>query len=170
MAATSNNKKRRVLGIDCGSAIVGWSIMEDMDNKLHHVACGAIKTSSKVDMPLRLKKIHVELLELIDEFKPQEMAIEDLFFFKNKTTVITVSQARGVTVLAGAERDLPVFDYTPPQVKMAVTGYGRAEKKQVQFMVAKILGLKQAPKLDDIADAMAVSVCHLNSTRGINLK
>lgn len=153
-----------VLGIDCGTAIVGWSVIGVKGNKFEHKGHGAITTEKGNDMSLRLKKIYEELLIIIEKYKPTEMAIEELFFFKNKTTVITVSQGRGVTVLAGAMKGLPVFGYTPLQVKQAVTGYGRAEKDQVKFMVSKILGLKDPPKLDDINDALAVSICHINST------
>lgn len=157
-------KKRRVIGIDCGTAIVGWSVIDIIGNKLVRVEEGAILTSKGTLMYMRLKEIYAQLNSLIKEYNPDEMAIEDLFYFKNKTTVISVSQARGVIMLSGANNSLPVYDYTPLQVKSAVTGYGKADKKQVQFMVQRILGLKEVPKLDDITDAMAVSICHLNST------
>ncbi|MFQ5492604.1 MAG: crossover junction endodeoxyribonuclease RuvC [Candidatus Dojkabacteria bacterium] len=154
---------RTVLGIDCGSALVGWAVLEQKGNKLKHIDYGDIRTSKDDDMPLRLKSIFRQFSEIIKRYKPDEMAVEEIFFFKNQKTIIPVAQARGVTVLAGAEYDLPVYGYTPPQVKVAVTGYGRAEKKQVQFMVSKILGLKEIPKPDDVADAIAVGICHLNS-------
>jgi len=157
--------KKRVLGIDVGTAIVGWSILDRMGNKLVHVESDAIITSKDDVMSLRLLKIFDQLNILIDLYKPDEMAVEDLFFFKNKKTVISVAEARGVILLAGSYNKLKTFDYTPLQVKSAVTGYGRAEKKQVQFMTAKVLQLKEIPKLDDVADAMAVGICHLNTVR-----
>ncbi len=116
-------------------------------------------------MPLRLKMIHDQLSEVIDTYKPAEMAVEELFFFRNHTTIIPVAQARGVILYTGAAKGVHVFGYTPLQVKAAVTGYGRAEKKQVQFMVTKILKLKQTPKPDDVADAIAIAICHLNTKR-----
>lgn len=152
-----------MIGIDCGSAIVGWAIIERKGNKLEHLASGEVRTQAGDDMSLRLKKIHDELIDIIKTEVPMEMAIESLFHFKNAKTVISVSQARGVIMLCGAESGLPVYDYTPLQVKSAVTGYGRAEKKQVQFMVTKILGLRKIPEGDDQADAIAVGICHLNS-------
>lgn len=155
--------KKRVIGIDCGTAIVGWSVLDKVGSKLIHIDSGAVITEAKTDMSLRLKKIYEELDELIKKYKPNEMAIEDLFFFKNEKTVISVGQGRGVIILSGATNDLKVYDYTPLQVKSAVTGYGRADKDQVQFMVGKILKMKEVPKLDDITDAIAVSICHLNT-------
>lgn len=159
-----NNKERKVLGIDCGTAIVGWAMVGERNNKLEHLASGAIKTEQGTDMFLRLKDIYAELEKIIKKYSPTEMGVEKIFFFKNKKTVISVSQAKGVIMLAGANAGLRVFEYTPLQVKSAVTGYGRAEKKQVQFMVSKILKMTDTPKLDDITDAIAVSICHLNST------
>ena len=105
-----------------------------------------------------------KLETIINEYGPTQMAIEDLFYFKNQKTVISVAQARGVIMLVGRMKGLETFGYTPLQIKSAVTGYGKADKKQVQFMVQKILGLKEVPKLDDITDAMAAAICHLNST------
>lgn len=159
------DKKRRVLSIDTGSAIVGWAIVDDLGNKLKQIDYGAVTTEKGVDMSLRLKKIYKDLDEIIKKYNPTEAAIESLFYFKNQKTVITVAQARGVIILAAANNNLPVFDYTPLQVKSAVTGYGRAEKKQVQFMVTKIFNLKEIPKPDDVADALAVGVCHLNTVK-----
>lgn len=151
------------MGIDCGTAIMGWAVLESMGSKFTHINSGAIITPAKTDMSLRLKTIYQELTELLDEYKPDDVALEDLFFFKNSKTVISVSQARGVAIVAAANKDLRTYDYTPLQVKMAVTGYGRAEKDQVEKMVMKIVGMTQAPKLDDTADAIAVAICHLNS-------
>lgn len=161
--STQNGKTERVISIDCGTAITGWAIIDKKGNYLTHVASGAIQTSKNDDMSLRLKYIFEELEKLIQEYRPTTMAIEDLFYFKNQKTVITVSQARGVIILSGVVNQLGVYNYTPLQVKSAVTGYGRAEKNQVAFMVGKILKLKDVPKLDDITDAIAVGICHLNS-------
>lgn len=153
----------RVISVDCGTAITGWAIIDKKGNNLKHVASGAIQTSKNDDMSLRLKCIYEELDNLIHEFSPATMAIEDLFYFKNQKTIITVSQARGVIILSGIMNSLNIFNYTPLQVKSAVTGYGRAEKDQVAFMVGRILKLKDIPTLDDITDAIAVGICHLNT-------
>jgi crossover junction endodeoxyribonuclease RuvC len=161
----SNQKFVRVLGIDCGTAIVGWSIIEGYGANLKVIDYGDIKTKSGLDIGDRLDQIFEALLVLIDKYKPTQMAVEELFFFKNNKTVISVSEARGVILLAGQKRGLALFGYTPLQVKMAVTGYGRADKKQVQIMVTKILNLKEVPKLDDTADALAICVCHFNNLK-----
>lgn len=155
--------KERVLSIDCGVAIVGWAVLDKEYNKLTHIANGAIETKKGDDMSLRLKQVFEQLNEIIVKYGPKTMAIEDIFYFKNQKTVITVSQARGVIMLAGSLHNLAIFNYTPLQVKSAVTGYGRAEKDQVAFMVGKILKLENIPKLDDITDAIAVGICHLNT-------
>ena len=151
------------MGIDCGTAIMGWAVLENMGSKFTHVDSGAIITPAKTDMSLRLKTIYAELSELLEKYEPDDVALEDLFFFKNSKTVISVSQARGVAIVAAANMNLRTYDYTPLQVKMAVTGYGRAEKAQVEKMVMRIVGMTVAPKLDDTADAIAVAICHLNS-------
>jgi len=156
----------RVLGIDPGTAITGWAIVENGANVKNSVKCvsyGVVRTPAGLDMPLRLKDIYAELMEIIEEFHPESAAIEELFFFKNQKTVIKVGQARGVAILAAVNSGLQIFDYTPLQIKQAVTGYGRAEKKQVQEMVKLITNLKEIPKPDDAADAIAVGICHLNS-------
>lgn len=155
----------RVLGIDCGIATTGWSILEkgNPSNTYNVIGYGVIRTPAGLQMPLRLKTLYDDLCEVVNEFKPTHMAIENLYFFKNQKTIITVGQARGVTILAGINSGLQIYDYTPLQVKMAVSGYGRAEKKQVQDMVKTILGLKEIPKPDDAADALAIGICHLNS-------
>jgi crossover junction endodeoxyribonuclease RuvC len=156
----------KTLGIDIGTAITGWSVVEwDPVNRSKYkvLGYGAILTSSKLPMPARLGQIYTELEDIIKKYKPAHMAVEDLFFFKNQKTVIKVGQARGVVIVCGINNGLQVFDYTPLQVKQAVTSYGRAEKRQVQEMVTRILGLKEVPKPDDVADALAVAVCHLNT-------
>lgn len=158
----------RALGIDVGTAITGWAIVEHgaqnrSSFKVHDY--GVIITDSKLPMPSRLKIIYDDLCEIIEKFKPDEMAVEDLFFFKNQKTVIKVGQARGVIILSGVNNNLEVYDYTPLQVKQSVSGYGRADKKQVQNMVKMILKLSEIPKPDDAADALAVAICHLNSSK-----
>lgn len=160
----------RTVGIDVGTAITGWSVIEKnpkQPSKMRINGYGAIKTKANQPMPLRLQIIYEELQKIIDEYKPTQMAVEDLFFFKNQKTVIKVGQARGVIIVAGVNAGLEVFDYTPLQVKQAVTGYGRATKKQIQQMVKAILNLKEIPKPDDVADAIAVAICHLSS---VNLR
>jgi len=156
---------RRVLGIDCGTAIVGWAVMEKITGKYNVINYGNIKTKPKEELGIRLLQIFEAINKLIKQYKPTDLAVEEIFFFKNNKTVISVSEARGVILLCGELNNLNTEGYTPLEVKMAVTGFGRAEKKQVQFMVFKILKLKEIPKNDDTADALAIAFCHLNSLR-----
>lgn len=157
-------KSKRVLGIDCGTAIVGWAVIDCLHgNKTKVIDYGDIRTPAKIPLSSRLKMIFDALSSLISKYHPTETAVEALFYFRNATTVISVGEARGVILLASECQGIPNYSYTPLQVKMAVTGYGRAEKKQVQAMVTKILGLKEVPKVDDTADALAIAVCHINS-------
>mgnify|MGYP000858717260 CR=1 FL=1 len=159
----------RILGIDPGTAITGYGIL---DKHYHHytvVDCGCIRTSSTLDMPKRLQEIYTSLLWLIKEYQPDEIAVEELFFNRNTTTALTVGQARGVVLLAAAQQNLNIGEYTPLQVKQAIAGYGKAEKKQVQFMVKTILNLPQIPKPDDVADALAIAICHGNWQKGQQL-
>ena len=153
----------RILGIDPGTAIVGYSIVDYKENKIVLIKYGCIFTDKNLAMEDRLLQIFDELEEIIDLYSPQFMAIEELFFFKNNKTVISVGQARGVIVLAGKRKNLQIENYTPLQVKMGITGYGKADKKQVQSMVQKILKLDEIPKPDDAADAIAVAITHINS-------
>lgn len=158
----------RILGIDAGFAITGWSIVEkDLKsvNGYKLIDYGAFETSSKDEYVHRLELLYEGISKIIEEYEPDQAAVEALFYFKNQKTVINVSQARGVILLAARHKSVPTFDYTPLQVKTSVTGYGRAEKKQVQKMVQMIFGLKEIPKPDDAADAVAIAVCHLNSLR-----
>ncbi len=159
----------KVLGIDIGTATTGWAVLESTKGigrgSMSVFGYGIISTDSKLSDSKRLKLIYDSLEVLIDRYKPEHLAVEKLFFHKNKKTVIEVGQARGVVVLAGETKGLGVFNYTPLQVKSAVTGYGKANKIDVQKMVAKLLGLASVPKPDDAADALAVCVCHLNSFR-----
>ena len=153
----------KILGIDPGTATTGWAVIEEMKNSPRLVACGCINTSKFNSDAERLVEIGKDLGSLIRKYKPVEAAIEDLFFFKNLKTAITVAQARGVILYEIKKNRIPLSSYTPLQVKQALTGYGRAEKKQVQIMVKNILKLRCAPKPDDAADAVAIAICHLNS-------
>ncbi len=149
-----------VLGIDPGSAITGYGIVKQTGNRLEAVDYGCIRTSPDLSAELRLQKIYNGVRQLIDSYRPGHFAVEELFFNKNVRTALTVGQARGVIMLAGADGGLPVYEYTPLQVKQAVVGFGRAEKAQVQYMVKTILNLPDKPKPDDVADALAVAICH----------
>lgn len=149
----------RILGIDPGFGRVGYGIIEQTGSTWKHVVHGCVETSPKKDFASRLLQIHEDLAAIIEKFKPTRMAVEELFFFKNVTTAIEVGQARGVILLTGRKNNLPIDEFTPLQVKQAMTGYGRAEKKQMQKLVAVILGLKDAIKSDDAADALAVALC-----------
>lgn len=150
----------RVLGIDPGLAIVGYSIIETDANKIKMLEYGCIKTEAEISTPDRLNIIFNRLNEIIKQYNPEDMAIEELFYNKNVKTVISIGQARGVEVLSGISNGLQIYEYTPLQIKQAVVGYGRAEKKQIQNMVKFILGLNEIPKPDDAADALAVAICH----------
>jgi len=154
------------LGIDPGTAITGYGIVEDApDGRLLTICHGVIRTDSKSPFPLRLKLIHDGIASLIKQHKPQVAAIEQLFFGKNAKTALSVGQARGVVVLTCVLAGLELSEYTPIQVKEAVTGYGRAEKMQIQQMVKVLLGLPEIPKPDDAADGLALAICHLHSYR-----
>lgn len=152
-----------VLGIDPGIAIVGYGIIEVKGNHFKAIDYGAITTDSNIIFPERLKIVYDKLTDIINLYKPDDFAIEELFYNKNAKTVIKVGQARGVEVLAGINAGIPIYEYTPLQIKQAVVGYGRAEKHQVQEMVKLLLNLKEIPKPDDVADALAVALCHGSS-------
>ncbi|OGH19236.1 MAG: crossover junction endodeoxyribonuclease RuvC [Candidatus Levybacteria bacterium RIFCSPHIGHO2_12_FULL_38_12] len=149
-----------ILGIDPGIGRMGWGIITIENSKLKIVNSGCIETSSKLPVPERLLKIHKTLKELIEEHKPDALAVEELFFNTNAKTAFVVGQARGVVLLLGAQFNLKIGIYTPLQVKMALTGYGRAEKTQMGKMVKTLLNLKEVPKPDDTADALAVALTH----------
>ncbi len=149
-----------ILGIDPGYAIVGYGIIEYKNNHFSVIHYGAITTDAGTPFNLRLEMIYDGLDELIKKFRPDAMSIEKLFYNNNAKTVIDVSQARGVIMLSAQKNGLPVFEYTPLQVKQSVVGYGRAEKKQVQEMTKRILCLEKVPKPDDTADALAIAICH----------
>ncbi len=150
----------RILGIDPGYAIVGYGVVEYDLNRFNIVTCGAVTTKAHTAFPERLADIYNDINYIIEKFKPDELSIEKLYFNTNSTTAIDVAQARGVIVLAAQKHGIPVFEYTPLQVKQAVTGYGRAEKHQVMEMVKSLLGLPAVPKPDDTADALALAICH----------
>lgn len=149
-----------ILGIDPGYAIVGFGVIEKIGNAIKVLDYGVITTPKEDRMPKRLKDIYDSLCAIIDKYKPDCMAIEELFFQNNQKTAIAVAQARGVIELAGIKKIGNLFEYTPLQIKQALTGVGRAEKKQVQYMVKAILGLASVPKPDDAADALAVAITH----------
>jgi len=154
-----------ILGIDPGIAIVGCGVIQYDGNKFRMLYHGAITTPSKMELPKRLKVIYNGVTELIEKYNPDALSIEELFFNTNAKTALTVGHGRGVAILAAANKELPVFEYTPLQVKQAVVGYGRAEKSQVQLMVKAILNLPVVPKPDDVADALAIAICHAHSRR-----
>lgn len=149
-----------ILGIDPGIAIVGWGVIEYEASKFKVLGYGSITTPAGMETPKRLAVLDTELKEIIRKYKPEQMAIEELFWNTNQKTGIVVAEARGVIILAARQANIPIFEYTPLQVKQAIVGYGRAEKKQVIMMVTTFLGLKEAPKPDDTADALAIAICH----------
>ena len=150
----------RIIGIDPGTAITGYSILDKEGNYLKAVAYGCIYTESGWSLSKRLNKIFLEIDKLIKEYRPSEMAVEELFFNTNAKTALSVGHSRGVILLAGELNGLEIKGYTPLQVKQAIAGYGRAEKAQVQKMVKTVLCLEKIPKPDDAADALAIAICH----------
>ena len=153
-----------ILGIDPGTAITGYGIIED-DNNLKMIDYGCITTTTDYSTAERLHILDKGLLKIIKKYKPKKIAVEDIFFFKNVKTAVKVSQARGVILSRVAKTKIPVFEYTPLQMKQAVTSYGRADKNQVQQMVKLLLNLKEIPKPDDAADGLAAAICCANSTK-----
>ena len=154
----------RIIGIDPGYAIIGYGVLDyDNTGSFHVAAYGAITTEPNVAFELRLKKIYDDLNYVLGRTKPDVMAIEKLFFTNNKTTGIGVGEARGVVLLTAAQAGLEIHEYTPNEIKNAVTGYGRAEKKQVMELTKMLLDLKELPKPDDTADALAVAICHAHT-------
>jgi crossover junction endodeoxyribonuclease RuvC len=153
----------RILGLDPGTAIVGFGFIDQIGSRLVPVQYGSIRTDSDTEAGVRLKQIYDALMQLIEQYKPEAVAIEKLFFNRNVTTALSVGQSRGVMMLAAVQNGLPIAEYTPLQVKQAVVGYGQAEKKQVQEMTRIFLNLNAVPKPDDVADALAVAICHAHS-------
>ncbi len=159
-----------VLGIDPGTASMGVSLVTKKGHKLELVSYDCLRTTNKNTPAERLHLLHSALNAFMKKHRPKTLAIEKLFFSKNVTTGISVAQARGIALLAAAQADIEVFEYNPQQVKLAVTGYGAAGKRQVQEMVKRILGLTEIPKPDDAADAIAIAICHLNTNRRLSGK
>ena len=155
----------RILGIDPGFAITGYSIIDYQGNKIKLIDSGAVTTKAGESFPLRLTKIYDDLSMIIDEYKPDAISVEELFFNNNVKTAINVAQARGVVLVVGCQKQIPTYEYTPLQIKQAVAGYGRADKIQVQKMVKAILNVEKLPKLDDTTDSMAAAICHAHSAR-----
>jgi crossover junction endodeoxyribonuclease RuvC len=161
----TKSKSQIILGIDPGFATTGYGLIVKDSGKIKLIDFGCIITPAKDDFIVRLKKIHEDLTKIIKKFRPEIMAVEELFFCKNVKTALDVGQARGVIILAAIENQLPLYEFTPLQVKQAITGYGRADKKQIQKMVKIILNLKEIPQPDDAADALAIAICGANSQK-----
>jgi crossover junction endodeoxyribonuclease RuvC len=159
----------RVFGIDPGTATTGYGVIEENAGRLILVTFGTIRTPADRLLPDRLLELHCRLSELLALHAPETAAVESLFFQKNVRTAISVGQARGAALLALAQRGIPVGEYTPLEVKQAVTGYGGAEKRQVQVMVRTLLGLPELPRPDDAADALAVAICHAHAQKFLRL-
>ncbi len=158
----------RILGLDPGYAIFGYGVVDMVGNKFKPVEYGVVTTEANLPMEERLKIIYDSLSEIIERTRPDNVSIEELFFNTNSKTVINVSQARGVGVLACVNAGIPISEYTPLQIKVALVGYGRAEKKQVQIMTKTILNLVEIPKPDDAADALGAAICHGHSLNSNN--
>lgn len=161
----TRSDKTRVLGIDPGTATTGYGLVEKTGGDLRALAFGVIRTQADQPMPVRLQKIYRSVRDLAAEWQPTAAAVEELFFSKNVRTAMSVGQARGVALLALADASVEVAEYTPLAIKQAVTGYGNADKAQMQEMVRLLLGLEQSPRPDDAADALAVAICHQHSAR-----
>lgn len=149
-----------ILGIDPGLAIVGWGVIEYQNTRFRTLAYGALRTPAGMRTEERLRVIYDGMKELIQTYHPDAVAVEELFFNTNVTTGIRVAEARGIVLLSAEQSSVPIFEYTPMQVKQAVVGYGKAEKRQVISMVTMLLGLKKPPSPDDTADALAIAICH----------
>lgn len=154
----------RILGIDCGGEYTGYGVVEqDGNGSLHHIASGAVRLSTRDPLEIRLKKICHELTAIIEAHLPEQVAIEDVFYAANVKSALKLGQVRGVAMLAAAQAGLEVVTYAPLAIKCAVVGYGRAEKSQVQIMVARLLELPAPPEPPDVADALAIAICHLHT-------
>jgi crossover junction endodeoxyribonuclease RuvC len=155
----------RILGIDPGTGILGFGVIELRGKQVQLVDAGVIRTPVHEDDAIRLQTIYEELTDIISATKPTVMSVEKLFFARNVTTAMTVAQARGVVLLCGKQADMTIFEYTPMQIKQAITGYGKADKKQMQEMVRVLLSLQEIPKPDDAADALAAALTHASTAR-----
>src|SRR5882762_3539430 len=163
-ASTIHCTHMRVLGIDCGGEYTGYGVVEmHPGGKLYCLTCGAIKLSPREALPLRLSRIFTQLGEIIVEHRPDQVAIEDVFYALNVKSALKLGQVRGVAMLAAAAAGLEVAEYSPLTIKLAVVGYGRAEKQQVQHMVTRLLGLAEPPEPMDASDALAIAICHLHT-------
>lgn len=160
----------RIFGVDPGIAICGIGIVEKAGSGYAPIYFDSIITKANTPLEERIEIIYNETVRLIDAYRPEAMAVEELFFNNNAKTAFAVGQARGVVLLAARQKGVPFYEYTPLQVKQALTGYGRADKKQIQQMVKSFLGLKEVPKPDDTADALAIAICHGNSVRFNSIK
>ncbi len=158
-----------ILGIDPGTATTGYGLVEEKGGKLSVIDYGVILTEPKDSAEMRLERIYDHLVDLIEEYNPDEVAVEELFFSTNVKTAMAVGQARGVILLATQKAGVPLSEYTPNQVKSGICGYGAADKKQVQKMVQMILKLDEVPQPDDAADALAIAICHSSSRKYNNL-
>ncbi|MCL2740263.1 MAG: crossover junction endodeoxyribonuclease RuvC [Oscillospiraceae bacterium] len=160
----------KILGIDPGFAIVGFGVVDYANNKFNTIEYGQITSPAKTPMNKRIKMVYDDVTYLMKKHRPQVMAIESLFFNSNQKTAINVAMARGALMLAAENQGLDIAEYTPLQVKQAVVGYGRADKKQVQIMVKTILGLDEIPKPDDAADALAIAIAHAHTNQGLGFR
>ena len=155
-----------VIGFDPGSAITGYGVIEELpDHSLQVIDYGVLRTLPEQSLPDRLRSIYEQVNQILTLHHPQSAAVENLYFQRNVRTALTVGQARGVLLLALAQADLPIAEYNPMEVKQAVAGYGKADKKQMQQMVKMLLGLEDIPRPDDAADALAVAICHIHSRK-----
>lgn len=162
LTRTKMNGSKLILGIDPGYGITGYGIIRVEGAKMFCLECGVIQTSAKEEFSIRIKILHIELKKIIKKFKPNLVSIESLFFCNNAKTAIKVGQARGIILLTAILENVPIVEYTPLQVKQAISGYGNADKSQVQQMVKLILGLKTIPRPDDAADALAIAISAAN--------
>lgn len=161
---------RIILGIDPGYGRTGYGVIAAEGSRIKYIACGVIETDAKCLFSERLMAINRELKAIIKKYKPDLVSVEELFFYKNVTTAVKVGQARGVIILTSGLEKVPVVEYTPLQVKQAISGYGKAEKKQIQQMVKVFLNLREVPKPDDAADALAIAICAANSRNFSSLR
>lgn len=160
-----DSRGKIILGVDPGTATMGWGVIRQEGNRLRYIQHGAITTPSSWEMPRRLAHLFDGLTKLIRGYRPAAIVVEELFFNTNATTAITVGQARGVALLAAYKAGMPIFEYTPLQVKQTITSYGRADKRQVQEMVRVLLNLREIPRPDDAADGLAIAICHAFSSK-----
>lgn len=149
-----------ILGVDPGTAICGYGLVKKENYRFKLIDYGVITTPANMSLADRLVRVYDGVTTLIEEYKPEEMAVEELFFNNNAKTALSVGHARGVVLLAGAHKGIPIYEYTPLQVKQGIVGYGRADKQQIQFMVKTMLNMAVIPKPDDAADALAIAICH----------